>query len=38
MTGEEIEAALLVVNQRCELPGPVANIKRIAQDAARWPR
>jgi len=39
MTGEAIEAALLVVNsQQCERPGPIENIRRIAQDAARWLR
>jgi hypothetical protein len=35
-TADEIHAALLVMNQRCEKPGPEANIRRIAESVARY--
>jgi primase-polymerase (primpol)-like protein len=39
MSARAIEAALLVENEdRCEIPGPAENIRRIAQDAGGWER
>jgi hypothetical protein len=36
-TADEIFAALMVMNQRCERPGPETNIRRIAESVAKYP-